>query len=76
MRTFILNLMSLVVPVVVFLIFYMIVRDKTRDIGIIKAVGGSELGVAGIFLTYGLFIGIVGGILGVISGIEFVTHTN
>jgi lipoprotein-releasing system permease protein len=76
MMTFILGLMSLVVLVVVFLIFYMIVRDKTRDIGIIKAVGGSEAGVAGIFLTYGLFIGIVGGILGVISGILFVTHTN
>jgi lipoprotein-releasing system permease protein len=54
----------------------MIVRDKTRDIGIIKAVGGSEEGVAMIFLAYGLFIGIVGGVLGMISGVEFVLHTN
>ena len=69
------GLMSLVV-VVIFLIFYMIVRDKTRDIGIIKAVGGSELGVLAIFLMYGLFIGVVGGALGLVSGIEFVTHTN
>jgi lipoprotein-releasing system permease protein len=76
MMTFILGLMSLVVVVVIFLIFYMIVRDKTRDIGIIKAVGGSEEGVAGIFVTYGAFIGIVGGALGVISGVAFVTHTN
>jgi lipoprotein-releasing system permease protein len=76
MMTFILGLMSLVVLVVVFLIFYMIVRDKTRDIGIIKAVGGSEAGVAGIFLTYGLFIGLVGGALGVLFGVLFVTHTN
>ena len=44
MITFILGLMSLVVLVVIFLIFYIIVRDKTRDIGIIKAVGGSEIG--------------------------------
>jgi ABC-type lipoprotein release transport system permease subunit len=76
MMTFILGLMSLVVIVVIFLIFYMIVRDKTRDIGIIKAVGGAEEGVAGIFVTYGAFIGIVGGLLGVISGVEFVLHTN
>jgi ABC-type lipoprotein release transport system permease subunit len=76
MQQFILGLMSCVVLVVVFLIFYMIVRDKTRDIGIIKAVGGSEEGVAIIFLAYGLFIGIVGGILGMISGVEFVLHTN
>ncbi len=76
MIVFILGLMSLVVLVVIFLIFYQIVRDKTRDIGIIKAVGGSEAGVAGIFLTYGLFVGIVGGGLGVITGVLFVTHTN
>ena len=76
MMTFILGLMSLVVVVVIFLIFYMIVRDKTRDIGIIKAVGGAEEGVAGIFVTYGAFIGIVGGLLGVLSGVEFVLHTN
>jgi lipoprotein-releasing system permease protein len=76
MQIFILGLMSCVVLVVIFLIFYMIVRDKTRDIGIIKAVGGSELGVLAIFLNYGLFIGIVGGGLGVISGVAFVTHTN
>jgi ABC-type lipoprotein release transport system permease subunit len=76
MMTFILGLMSMVVLVVIFLIFYQIVRDKTRDIGIIKAVGGSEEGVAGIFLTYGLFIGLVGGGLGVLTGTLFVTHTN
>ncbi|MCL2645636.1 MAG: hypothetical protein FWD61_01360 [Phycisphaerales bacterium] len=76
MQIFILGLMSLVVLVVIFLIFYMIVRDKTRDIGILKAVGGSELGVLTIFLNYGLFIGIVGGGLGVLCGVAFVTHTN
>ncbi|MEI8196216.1 MAG: FtsX-like permease family protein [Phycisphaerae bacterium] len=76
MITFILGLMSLVVLVVIFLIFYMIVRDKTKDIGIIKALGGSEEGVAGIFMMYGLFIGAVGGLLGMISGVVFVWHTN
>ncbi len=76
MMTFILLLMSGVVVIVIFLIFYQIVRDKTRDIGIIKAVGGSEEGVAGIFLTYGLFVGVVGGGLGILTGVLFVTHTN
>jgi ABC-type lipoprotein release transport system permease subunit len=76
MMTFIMLLMSVVVLVVIFLIFYQIVRDKTRDIGIIKAVGGSEEGVAGIFLTYGLMIGVVGGGLGVLSGSLFMTNTN
>lgn len=76
MQTFILGLMSTVVLVVIFLIFYMIVRDKTRDIGIIKAIGGTEEGVVGIFVIYGTFIGVVGGLLGVASGVAFVLHTN
>jgi len=76
MIIFILGLMSIVVVVVIFLIFWMIVRDKTRDIGIIKALGGSEEGVAGIFLLYGLFIGGVGGALGGVLGTLFVWHTN
>ncbi len=76
MITFLLGMMSMVVVVVIFLIFYMIVHDKTRDIGIIKAVGGSELGVASIFMSYGLFIGCVGGALGVVSGVLFVWNDN
>jgi len=76
MVIFCIGLMSLVVLVVIFLIFYQIVRDKTRDIGIIKAVGGSEAGVAGIFITFGLFIGLVGGGMGDLCGWLFVTHTN
>ena len=38
----------------------MIVAEKTKDIGIIKSVGATSSGVAGIFLGYGLAIGIVG----------------
>jgi len=76
MITFILALMSVVVLVVIFLIFYMIVRDKTRDIGIVKALGGSEAGVMAIFMLYGTFIGTVGGLLGMVSGVVFVWNTN
>jgi lipoprotein-releasing system permease protein len=53
--------------VAVFLIFcilYMIVIEKTRDIGIIKSVGATSQGVAAIFLGYGLAIGLVGATLG------------
>lgn len=76
MLTFILGLMSMVVLVVIFLIFYMIVRDKTKDIGILKALGASEEGVAGIFVMYGLFVGAVGGLAGMTLGVTFMHHTN
>ncbi len=74
--TFLLGMMSLVVIVVIFLIFFMIVRDKTRDIGIIKSIGGSEIGVGSIFVLYGFLISSAGSLLGVVTGTLFVIHDN
>jgi lipoprotein-releasing system permease protein len=41
-------------------IFSMIVVEKTRDIGILKSLGASNMGVLQIFLTYGLLLGMIG----------------
>ena len=76
MITFLLGLMSLVVVIVIFLIFYMLVRDKTRDIGIIKAIGGSEEGLGVIFILYGMLISSAGAILGLFTGVWFVRNDN
>ncbi|MFN0197888.1 MAG: ABC transporter permease, partial [Planctomycetaceae bacterium] len=57
-------------------IFYMIVVEKTRDIGILKALGASSSGVMTIFLSYGLALGVVGGGVGVVVGLLFVKYIN
>ncbi|MBM81799.1 MAG: ABC transporter permease [Planctomycetaceae bacterium] len=57
-------------------IFFMIVVEKTRDIGILKALGASSRGVMSIFLSYGLALGIVGSTVGVGLGLLFVTYIN
>ncbi len=62
--TFLFAIISLVAFVMVGTVFYNIVLEKTRDIGVLRALGASRLGVANIFLGYGLSIGIVGGLLG------------
>ena len=57
-------------------IFYMIVVEKTRDIGILKALGASRRGVMSIFLSYGLGLGLVGSGVGTVLGLLFVKHIN
>jgi lipoprotein-releasing system permease protein len=70
------GIISVVAVFLIFCIFYMIVVEKTRDIGIIKSVGATSAGVAGIFLGYGLAIGIVGSGLGLLCGWLVVHYIN
>lgn len=57
-------------------IFSMIVLEKTRDIGILKALGASNTGVMNIFLGYGLLLGLVGSILGTGLGLTLTWQIN
>ena len=57
-------------------IFSMIVVEKTRDIGILKALGASTGGIRSIFLGYGLTLGLVGSGFGMIFGLAFVAKIN
>ena len=56
--------------------FFMIVVEKTRDIGTLKALGASGGGVMSIFLSYGLLLGAVGSGAGVVGGLIFVRYIN
>ena len=80
METAILNvLLFLIIAVAGFgilAIFYMIVVEKTRDIGILKSLGAPSRGVMGIFLGYGLSLGIVGAGVGMVIGLLFVAYIN
>ncbi|MCS5617311.1 MAG: FtsX-like permease family protein, partial [Pirellulales bacterium] len=57
-------------------IFFMIVVEKTRDIGILKSLGARASGIAGIFLGYGLFLGLVGAGAGLGLGLAIALNIN
>ena len=56
--------------------FFMIVVEKTRDIGVLKSLGAPSSGVMSIFLSYGLSLGIVGSGVGMVLGLVFVSYIN
>lgn len=76
LTVFLFGIISLVAVFLVFCIFYMIVMEKTKDIGIIKSVGATSSGVAGIFLGYGLVIGLVGSLMGLLCSFLIVHYIN
>ncbi len=74
--TILFAIISIVAIVLIGVVFYMIVLQKTRDIGIIKSLGATSLGVAMIFIMYGAIIGVIGGILGILTGTTVVANIN
>jgi len=60
----------------VFAILHMVVVEKTKDIGILKALGGTRGGIMSIFLLNGLAMGIIGAVAGSVCGILFTLKLN
>jgi lipoprotein-releasing system permease protein len=80
METAILNVLLFMIIAVagfgILAIFYMIVVEKTRDIGVLKSLGASQRGILGIFVGYGLSLGLVGSGVGLVLGLFFVAYIN
>ena len=76
LMTVVFSMIAVVAVFIVFAIFYMIVTEKIKDLGIIKSVGGSAWGTSQIFLGYGALVGLIGVVLGTGLGWAIVTHSN
>ena len=74
--TVILGSMIVLAGLFVCAVMLMAVKEKTRDIGIVKALGGTVAGIMEIFLINGFVIGTLGAALGGAGGLLFVKHIN
>jgi lipoprotein-releasing system permease protein len=67
--TLMLGLMFVGFAVLIALISYVMAYIKSRDVGILKAVGASDAGVGSLFLGYGFLIGLLGTALGMVGAL-------
>ncbi len=61
---------------IVFVVFYMIVHNKKKDIGVLKSVGASHTSVLSLFQGFAFGIGLIGSCVGVLLGWLFLTQIN
>jgi lipoprotein-releasing system permease protein len=57
-------------------IYTLVVRAKTRDIGILRALGATEQGIVSIFLTSGGLCGVIGSAFGLLLGLLLAHNVN
>jgi lipoprotein-releasing system permease protein len=76
MVTILFAIVGIVAFAMIAVVFYMIVLEKTRDIGTLRAIGVSRTGIASVFLGYGLVVGVLGAGLGLGLAASIVWNIN
>jgi lipoprotein-releasing system permease protein len=61
---------------IVFVVFYLIVSNKKKDIGVLKSVGASNASVLSLFQGFAFGIGLIGSCAGVLVAWLFLTRIN
>jgi lipoprotein-releasing system permease protein len=69
-------LVGLITVFIIFVVFYMIINRKSKDIGILKSLGVSNLGILKVFLHLAFLIGISGVAVGIIFALVFLANIN
>ncbi|MCX5645734.1 MAG: hypothetical protein NTZ17_13815 [Phycisphaerae bacterium] len=70
------SVISFSVVVLVFCIFHMMVRLKQKDIAILKSCGAANSSVIGLFLAFGISVGVAGSGLGAVFGYVITRNIN
>jgi len=76
MMTILFYFLGIVTIFIIFVVFYMIVSHKTKDVGTLKSIGVSGVSIIGIFCGLAVLIAVIGSVLGEIAGWLFLNHIN
>ena len=61
---------------IVFVVFYMIISHKSKDIGILKSIGVSNTDIMELFSGYAFLVGLLGSCVGLLGGWVFLLKIN
>ena len=69
-------LLGVITVFIIFVVLYMIISHKSKDIGILKSIGLSMQEILSIFLIFSVFVGLVGSLIGSAGGCAFLWKVN
>jgi lipoprotein-releasing system permease protein len=76
MMMFLFLMLGVITVFIVFVVLYMIISHKSKDIGILKSIGLRVGDILLIFVAFAVFIGAVGGLIGSVAGTAFLYKIN
>ena len=76
MMTVMFALVGITTVFIVFVVSYMIISHKSKDIGILKSIGVSNTNVVQLFMGFSFLVGFLGSAIGVLGGWRFLVHIN
>jgi len=76
MMTMLFLMLGVITVFIVFVVLYMIISHKSKDIGILKSMGAPMSSILGIFLLFSVFIAMIGSLIGSVSGWIFLYKIN
>ena len=68
--------MGITTVFIVFVVFYMIISHKSKDIGILKSIGASNADIMQLFSGFAFLVGLLGSCIGLFGGWLFLLEIN
>jgi len=69
-------MLGLITVFIIFVVFYMIISHKSKDIGIFRSIGISKLNIIKLFLIFAMLIGVTGSVIGAGCGWAFISKAH